>query len=62
MAREAQTIVANGAQRLSGFILSLSRSAQSHQTTKKKKKIESAEIWSFITTSCFQKLNSRDKL
>lgn len=44
MAREAQTIVANGAQRLSGFILSLSRSAQSHQTTKKKKKIESAEI------------------
>jgi len=29
MAREAQTIVANGAQRLSGFILNLPRSAQS---------------------------------
>jgi len=31
MARKAQTIVANGAQRLSGFILSLPRSAQSLQ-------------------------------
>jgi len=36
MAREAQTIVVNGAQRLSGFILSLSRSA--FRVTKQQKK------------------------
>jgi len=57
MARKAQTIVANGAQRLSGFILSLPRSAQSRQKNMGARK--SAAFWqqvafknSTVATSC----------